>query len=49
MNDFQTAFPNSRKIYEAHDAELTPGGSRETLRVPVREVTLEGGNAPVRL
>src|SRR5262245_21651741 len=49
MNDFQTAFPRSQKMYETLDAELTPGGPRATLRVPVREVALDGGNAPVRL
>ncbi len=49
MIDFATAYPNSRKVYEERDAELTPGGARATLRVPAREVSLAGGEAPLRL
>ena len=39
MSDFATAYPNSRKVYA--------NGSR--VRVPMREVTLSDGEAPVRL
>jgi phosphomethylpyrimidine synthase len=49
MVDFAAAFPNSRKVYEAREARLTPDGSLTTLQVPVREVTVGGGEAPVRL
>ena len=49
MSDFSTSFPNSTKIYEQRDAELTPGGPRVTLNIPLREVSISGGNPPVRL
>jgi len=39
MSNFATAYPNSRKVYA--------NGSR--VRVPMREVTLSDGEAPVRL
>ena len=47
MSTYSSSFPNSTKIYETHVAELTPGGPAATLRVPMREVSLAGGNAPV--
>jgi phosphomethylpyrimidine synthase len=49
VSDFSTSFPNSTKIYQQRDAELTPGGPRVTLNIPLREVSLSGGNPPVRL
>ncbi len=49
MIDFPSAYPNSRKVYDERVARLTPGGPKATLRVPAREVALDGGNAPVRL
>ena len=49
MIDFATAFPNSTKVFEERRSKLTPGGPDVTLRVPAREVALEGGNPPVRL
>ena len=49
MIDFATAFPNSRKVYELRTAALTPNGPSTTLRVPMREVALGGGEVPVRL
>jgi phosphomethylpyrimidine synthase len=49
MIDFATAYPNSRKVHEERAARLTPDGPETTLRVPVREVTLSGGEPPVRL
>jgi phosphomethylpyrimidine synthase len=44
---FAEAYPNSRKIYDETSIG-TPHG-RVELRVPVREVSLSGGEAPVRL
>jgi phosphomethylpyrimidine synthase len=49
MIDFAAAFPNSRKVYVERSVPLGPGGPDVTLRVPAREVTLSGGDAPVRL
>jgi len=49
MIDFATAFPSSRKVYDARQARLTADGPDVTLQVPVREVALSGGEAPVRL
>jgi phosphomethylpyrimidine synthase len=40
MSDYATAFPNSRKIYV--------DGPRQ-VRVPMREITLAGGEAPLRV
>ncbi len=37
--EFDTAFPNSRKVYEARGA----------IRVPMREIALSGGEPPVRV
>src|SRR5262245_48313190 len=45
--DYGTAFPSSRKVYEEKTVP-TPGGSVQ-IRVPAREVTLSGGEPPVRL
>jgi phosphomethylpyrimidine synthase len=49
VNDYSSVFPNSRKVYEERAALLTPEGPGATLRVPMREVSLTGGNPPVRL
>src|SRR5574342_525108 len=49
MIDSSAAYPNSRKVYEERTVPLTPGGPPETLRVPMREVALSGGEPPVRL
>src|SRR3954467_15217215 len=49
MIDFAAAYPNSRKGSEKRTARLPPGGPETTLNVPVREVTLTGGEPPVRL
>ena len=43
-DDYGTAFPNSTKVYEE---KTLPTG--ETVRVPSREVSLSGGEAPLRL
>ncbi len=44
---YADAFPSSQKVYEEQTV-ATPGGDVR-LRVPVREVTLTGGEPPVRL
>jgi phosphomethylpyrimidine synthase len=49
MIDFTTAYPNSRKIHEPRTVPLAPGGAVATVQVPMREVTLGGGEPPVRL
>ena len=49
MIDFATAYPNSRKVYEDRTARLTADGPETTLRVPVREVALGGGEPSLRL
>jgi phosphomethylpyrimidine synthase len=49
MIDFATAFPNSRKAYEKRRVRLVAGGPDVSLRVPMREVSLSAGEAPVRL
>ena len=49
MIDFATAYPNSRKLYDERPARLAVGGPDATVRVPVREVTLGGGEPPMRL
>ena len=49
MIDFASAYPNSTKTYEERAARLTADGPDVLLRVPVREVALSGGEAPVRL
>src|SRR5688500_3218841 len=49
MIEFASAYPNSRTTYEERRAALTPDGAAVTLRVPVREVALSGGDPPVRL
>ena len=46
-NTFAEAFPNSTKVFDETFVE-TPHG-RVDLRVPFREVTLGGGEPPVRL
>ena len=40
MSDFSTAFPNSQKIH------LT---GPQSVRVPMREIALSGGQPPVRV
>jgi phosphomethylpyrimidine synthase len=49
MIDFASAYPNSHKVYEERPVPLTPGGERVTLRVPMREVALSGGEPSIRL
>jgi phosphomethylpyrimidine synthase len=49
MIDFTTAYPNSRKMYEERTARLIGDGPETMLRVPMREVTLGGGEPPLRL
>jgi len=49
MIDFSSAYPNSRKIFDARPARLTPDGPEVSLQVPLREVSLSGGEPPVRL
>src|SRR5688500_11717642 len=44
---FAEAYPNSKKIYDETFVD-TPGG-RIQLRVPLRAVSLSGGEPPVRL
>ena len=46
-NTFAEAFPNSTKVFDESFVD-TPDG-RVQLRVPVREVTLSGGEPPLRL
>src|SRR5687767_14258100 len=48
MIDFAAAYPNSRKVYEERTAQLN-AGANVTVHVPMREVALSGGEAPVRL
>src|SRR5687768_5257719 len=49
MIDFSTAYPSSRKVYEERVVPGVAGGLEIVLRVPMREVTLGGGQSPVRL
>jgi phosphomethylpyrimidine synthase len=49
MIDFQSAYPNSRKIHDTRPARLTPDGPEVSLQVPLREVSLSGGEPSVRL
>src|SRR5688500_17965448 len=49
MIDLAPAYPSSPKTYDERRAALTPGGAEVTLRVPMREVTLTGGEPPVTL
>ena len=49
MIDFTTAYPNSSKVHDERTARLTPDGPEVTLRVPVREVSLEEGRSSIRL
>ena len=49
MIEFAAAYPNSRKVYDERAVALTPGGASTTLRVPVREVSLEQGASSIRL
>ena len=44
---YAEAFPSSHKVYDEHTVS-TPDGDL-LIRVPMREVTLTGGEAPVRL
>ena len=44
---YEEAYPNSTKVFDEQVLE-TPAGST-TLRVPFREVSLGGGEQPVRL
>ena len=49
MIDFDSAYPNSRKMYDERSVTLTPGGAAVAVRVPMREITLGGGEAPLRV
>ena len=49
MIEYSSAYPNSTKTYEERPVQLTPDGPFATLKVPMREVTLDGGEPPVRL
>src|SRR5215218_7560788 len=49
MIEFSTAYPGSRKVYDERAVALGPGGPQTQLRVPQREVSLGGGEPPVRL
>jgi phosphomethylpyrimidine synthase len=49
MIDFKSAYPNSRKVHEHCTAALTLQGPDAPLDVPTREVTLSGGEPPIRL
>ena len=49
MIDFASAYPNSRKVLETRTTTLTPGGAPVSLDVPMREVTLSGGEPSLRL
>jgi phosphomethylpyrimidine synthase len=49
MIDFTAAYPNSRKVYESRTVSLTTGGAVATVEVPMREVSLSGGEQPIRL
>ena len=46
-NTFAEAYPNSAKIFDETFVDTAHG--RVQLRVPLREVSLSGGEAPVRL
>ena len=48
MIDFAAAYPNSRKVYEPRTVSLSPGVSPTVIQIPVREVTLSGGEPPLR-
>jgi phosphomethylpyrimidine synthase len=49
MIDFSAAYPNSRKVYETRTVNLTPGGATASIQVPMREVSLSGGEPALRL
>ncbi len=49
MIDYTTAFPNSRKVYDERAVPVVADGAPVTIRVPMREVSLSGGEPPVRL
>src|SRR4029453_3503297 len=49
MIDFATAFPNSQKVYDERTARLAADGPDITLRIPLREGALGGGEPPVGL
>ena len=44
-DDYGTAFPNSRKVYDEKHVQTADGGV--TIRVPAREVSLSGGECGV--
>ena len=46
-NTFAEAYPNSAKVFD--DTFVDTAHGRVPLRVPLREVSLGGGEAPVRL
>src|SRR5687767_4469833 len=52
--DYATAFPKSTKVYDEKVVSVCVDGSDQppvtaTLRVPAREVSLSGGEPPLRL
>src|SRR5882672_8989869 len=49
MINFEAAYPNSRKMYDDRTARLVADGPETTLRVPMREVGLSGGEPSLRL
>src|SRR5688500_8550370 len=48
MIDFAASYPNSRNVYEERTVKANSGAD-VTVHVPMREVALSGGEAPVRL
>ena len=49
MIDLAAAYPNSRKVFDERIVPLASGGPLTTLRIPMREVTLTGGEPSLRL
>src|SRR5262245_14792594 len=49
MIDFASAFPNSRKVFEDRIVPVIANGDPITLRIPMREVGLSGGEPSLRL
>ena len=43
MIDFSAAYPNSTKVFEERQAQLTSAGPAVTVQVPMRQVALGGG------
>jgi phosphomethylpyrimidine synthase len=49
MIDFSSAYPNSRKVYDERTVPLASGAAPVTVHVPMREVSLSGGEPSIRL